>query len=299
MAFSWTAGMVDLEQPLLRDASERTLTLCPLIALIFFEVSGGPFGVEDAVGAAGPFWALLGFVIFPLVWSVPEALVTAELTGRFPENAGYVAWVTEAFGPAFGFVEGWCSWWSGAIDNGIYPGLFLQYLRQASGGPGGWLDNREHHFVALLAINAFLTYVSWRGLDFVGRAAIVLGVVAVSPFLAMTVLAVPHLDLMRLSSRKACPNWRLLLNTLMWNLNCKSTSFGSATNSAIESHCCAHPMWLRDSNRRLGLGVDAVWRSSAPEVDDSSSSGSDRCYSHSDIYGADRGWMRKHREYRR
>lgn len=209
------------EQTQVDRGPERTLTLCPLVALIFFEVSGGPFGVEDAVGAAGPFYALLGFVIFPLVWSVPEALVTAELTGLFPENAGYVAWVTEAFGPFVGFVEGWCSWWSGAIDNAIYPGLFLQYLRQLSDGPDGWLSSRDHYLAALVAINVVLAYVSWRGLDFVGKAAMVLGVLAVSPFLVMTVLAVPRLDLTKLSSRRARPDWRLLLNTLMWNLNCK------------------------------------------------------------------------------
>jgi amino acid transporter len=207
---------------------QRTLTLLPLAALIFFEVSGGPYGVEDAVGAAGPFWALLGFVTFPLIWSVPEALVCAELTGLFPENAGYVAWVTEAFGPFAGFVEGWCSWWSGAIDNAIYPGLFLQYVRQLSGGdassgggggPAGWLDDRGHFLLALLALNVLLTYLNWRGLEFVGRAATVLVVLAVSPFLAMTVLAVPRLDLSRLAGRRAQPDWGLMINTLMWNLN--------------------------------------------------------------------------------
>eukprot|EP01043_Picozoa_sp_COSAG02_P038919 COSAG02_NODE_3037_length_7501_cov_5.769116_7_plen_526_part_00 len=209
-------------KPAPESPGERTLTVLPLASLIFFEVSGGPFGVEDAVGAAGPFWALLGFLAFPLVWSVPEALVTAELTGIFPENAGYVAWVTEAFGPCLGFVEGWCSWWSGAIDNAIYPGLFLQYLKQLAGGPGDWLDARNHFLAALLAVNVVLTYINWRGLDVVSKVAMVLGLLAISPFFAMTVLAIPQLDLAQLASRKAHPDWRLLLNTLMWNLNCES-----------------------------------------------------------------------------
>lgn len=41
--------------------------------------------------------------MFPLIWSVPEALMTAELATAFPENSGYVAWVTAAFGPMWGF----------------------------------------------------------------------------------------------------------------------------------------------------------------------------------------------------
>ena len=107
-----------------RKALKRTkpLTLLPLVVLIFFEVSGGPFGTEvgaggwvacmqaspvaawgagacplalglpstlhclqDAVIAGGPLLTVLGFLILPLVWSVPEALVSRALKG--PEGA--------------------------------------------------------------------------------------------------------------------------------------------------------------------------------------------------------------------
>jgi hypothetical protein len=55
---------------------------------VFYKVSGGPFGCEPAVRAAGPFYALAGFVIFPLIWSIPEAMITAELGSAFPEPSG-------------------------------------------------------------------------------------------------------------------------------------------------------------------------------------------------------------------
>lgn len=32
-----------------------------------------------------------GFLVMPLVWSLPEALITAELATTFPSNAGFVA----------------------------------------------------------------------------------------------------------------------------------------------------------------------------------------------------------------
>lgn len=64
----------------------KKLTLIPLIFLIYFEVAGGPFGEEPAVQAAGPLLAILGFLIFPFIWSVPEALITAELSTAFPGN---------------------------------------------------------------------------------------------------------------------------------------------------------------------------------------------------------------------
>jgi hypothetical protein len=44
------------------------LSMLPLVALIFYEVSGGPFGLEDSVRAGGPLLALLGFIVVPIVW---------------------------------------------------------------------------------------------------------------------------------------------------------------------------------------------------------------------------------------
>lgn len=73
------------------------LSTCkPLVLLIFYGVSGGPFGVEPVVASGGPLLALMGFLFLPLVWSIPEALVTAELSTTFPEAAGCVAWVSHA-----------------------------------------------------------------------------------------------------------------------------------------------------------------------------------------------------------
>ncbi len=37
--------------------------------------------LQDAVSAGGPLLAVLGFLLLPLVWSVPEALVTAGAQG--------------------------------------------------------------------------------------------------------------------------------------------------------------------------------------------------------------------------
>eukprot|EP01052_Picozoa_sp_SAG31_P008852 SAG31_NODE_453_length_15464_cov_37.074064_16_plen_102_part_00 len=57
-----------------QPAAGTKISVLPLVALIYFEVSGGPYGIEDAVGAAGPLYALLGCLVFPLVWSIPGAI---------------------------------------------------------------------------------------------------------------------------------------------------------------------------------------------------------------------------------
>lgn len=194
----------------------RKVSVLPLIFLIFYEVSGGPFGVEDSVGAAGPLLALLGFLVFPFIWSVPEALITAEMGTMFPENGGYVVWVSSALGPFWGFQQGWMKWLSGVIDNALYPVLFLDYLK--SGIPalgGGW-----PRVVAALALTVLLTYMNYRGLTIVGWVAVTLGVFSLLPFVVMGFLSIPKLEPSRwLVVNLHDVDWNLYLNTLFWNLN--------------------------------------------------------------------------------
>ena len=92
--------------------SGKKLGLFSLAVLAFYSVNGGAFGIEDIVRAGGPFYALCGFSLL-LVWAVPEALITMELSTAFPEASGSVAWVEAAFGPFWAFQKGWLSWLSG------------------------------------------------------------------------------------------------------------------------------------------------------------------------------------------
>ncbi|XP_002986451.2 probable polyamine transporter At3g19553 [Selaginella moellendorffii] len=192
------------------------LSLVPLIALVFYSVSGGPFGVEDSVGAGGPLLAILGFLILPFFWSVPEALVTAELSTAFPANGGYVLWIREAFGPFWGFQGGFWKWISGVIDNALYPVLFLDYLSPtfptlASGLTRG---------VSIFGITLGLTFLNYRGLAVVGFTAVCLAIFSLAPFAVMGLLALPKLEPRRwTSAHLGRVNWKNYLNNLFWNLN--------------------------------------------------------------------------------
>jgi hypothetical protein len=81
----------DLTTPIKpREEGEHSqkLSAVALAVIVFYKVSGGPFGCEPSVKAAGPFFALLGFTILPFLVSIPEALVTAELGSAYPEPSG-------------------------------------------------------------------------------------------------------------------------------------------------------------------------------------------------------------------
>lgn len=194
----------------------QKVSVIPLVFLIFYEVSGGPFGVEDSVMAAGPLLALIGFLFFPFIWSIPEALITAEMGTMFPENGGYVVWVASALGPHWGFQQGWMKWLSGVIDNALYPVLFLDYLKSAIPA----LEGGFPRVVAVLLLTTALTYMNYRGLTIVGWVAIVLGVFSLVPFALMGLIAIPKLKPWRwcMVDLKNV-NWGLYLNTLFWNLN--------------------------------------------------------------------------------
>lgn len=60
------------------------------------------------MSAGGPLMAIIFIIILPLVWSLPTALVTAELSSAFPSNAGYMIWVQAAFGNFAAFQVGMC-----------------------------------------------------------------------------------------------------------------------------------------------------------------------------------------------
>src|SRR5689334_11088551 len=104
------------------------MTLAPLVAATYFMVSGGPYGLEELVAAAGYQGALVALVVTPLVWSLPTTLMIGELAAALPEEGGYYAWVRRALGPFWGFQEAWLSLAASIFDMALYPTIFTLYL---------------------------------------------------------------------------------------------------------------------------------------------------------------------------
>ena len=150
---------------------------------MFFNVSGGPYGIEDAVSSFGPGLALTLLLLTPLVWSLPVALAIAEMASAMPDEGGYVTWVTRAFGRYWGFQVGWWSWINSFVDVAVYPTLFVEYARYwrpEMGAAERWL-----WAVAFIAV---LTGLNLVGVRPVGRAAVVLGVLALVPVALLVIV---------------------------------------------------------------------------------------------------------------
>src|ERR1700741_230770 len=167
----------------MRGRLRRELGLASLAAVVFFNVSGGPYGIEDVVPSFGPGLALLLLVLTPLVWRLPVSLVMSELASAIPDEGGYVTWVRRAFGPFWSFQVGWWSWLDSFVDVAIYPALFVEHLKfwyPAMTPAARWLLPVAF-IVALTALNVV-------GVRPTGDAAVVLSVIALAPIAALAVV---------------------------------------------------------------------------------------------------------------
>ena len=64
-----------------------------VIDIHLLQRKGGPFGVEPSLKAAGNLYAIIGFAVMPFLWSIPEAVMTYELSSLYPCASGGVRWV--------------------------------------------------------------------------------------------------------------------------------------------------------------------------------------------------------------
>ncbi|HVE78958.1 MAG TPA: APC family permease [Gemmatimonadaceae bacterium] len=166
----------------------RSLSTAPLVFVMYFNISGGPFSTETLVREAGPGLALLILLLVPLVWSLPETLIVAELASALPLEGGYYRWVDRAFGRRWAFLNGWWTWLYSIVDMAIYPVLFNQYLRwffPGLGAPFEWLVS--------LAVIWGATAINLRGALPVGRVSIAAGALVLGPFLLLAAAALPRM----------------------------------------------------------------------------------------------------------
>ena len=162
--------------------STRKMRLLPLIAATYFMVAGGPYGLEDIIGKAGYWRALLLLLAIPVVWSLPTSLMVGELASALPEEGGYYCWVRRALGGFWGFQEAWLSLAASVFDMAIYPVIFVLYLGRiepawTAGGRGT---------VWALAVIVLCAAWNLRGARAVGEGSVRLFCVLLAPFVVLT-----------------------------------------------------------------------------------------------------------------
>lgn len=170
---------------------DRKLGLAAIVGLIFFSVSGGPYGLEDTIGEAGAGMGILLILVTPIVWSLPTSLMVAELSTMMPVQGGYYQWVKKALGPFWGFQEGWWSWVVSWVDLAIYPVLFVDFASYFFPilQENGWV-----RWLVCLFFIWSLALVNMRGSDVVGDSSKLFLVIVLAPFVLLFVVGLFKMD---------------------------------------------------------------------------------------------------------
>jgi len=194
----------------------RKIRPIQLIAVIFFTVSGGPYGLEPLLSYAGQHAAILLLLITPLLWDVPAIFVVLELNSMMPVTGGYYRWVKHALGTKWGFYEGWWTWLYTFVDLAIYPGLFVFYAAYF------FPELMTYRIPICLGAIWILAGLNILGIVPVGKTSVVLGVIVIAPFVILFALFFYHHAgpiVMASPSLKGLPfpSLGMALYTIMWN----------------------------------------------------------------------------------
>jgi len=206
------------------DGGRPTLSLLSVATIAYFSVSGGPFGLELAVSAAGPAAVIALLLVLSVVWSMPCALMTAELSSALPSRAGYMHWVTRALGSAAGGLNGWISLLGSAVDSSTYPAIFCDYAVFALQHWGHQPLGARERFVVSASLTLLMLLLNLRGITLAARASIALAIFSLMPFAIMmlvlfvktpaSAVAAVHAAL---GAGVAQPNLPLLLSITLWS----------------------------------------------------------------------------------
>lgn len=195
-------GAIDAKAITLR-VFKRQVRLLPLVGLIYFAVSGGPYGLETSISTAGPGMAMVLILVIPVLFSIPSALMAAELGSAIPLEGGYYYWVKLALGPFLGYLEGMSSWLDSFLDTALYPVLFVDYLatwfpeirrgHDALFKAFGGNVSIDPHWLLALAFMVPLAWMNARGSRLVGDTTLTLMVILLAPFVILTGIGLYHL----------------------------------------------------------------------------------------------------------
>jgi amino acid transporter len=188
----------------------RKISVLPLAAVIFFTVSGGPYGLEPLIGYAGSYSIPL-LMLMPLMWDIPMILVVLELNSMMPVEGGYYEWVKRGLGIRWAFMEGWWTWLYSFVDLAIYPVLFVEYA--AFFFPQIETFKTE----ACLLMIWLIAFLNIRGIVLVGRTALILMAAVMIPFLILYFKGFLHPGFSASHPHTGMSSLSLALFTIMWN----------------------------------------------------------------------------------
>jgi amino acid transporter len=153
------------------------------VALLFAYCAGGPFSLESMISTSGPGLGLTFLLVVPLLFAVPIALATAEMTTLMPVEGGFYRWSRAALGDFWGFQCGWWNWTGTFLVSAAYGVAMADYLED-------WLPvhSRAEHWSVAVSFLLIVAYLNVRGIHLVGNLTLVLLLAMAIPVVVFVVL---------------------------------------------------------------------------------------------------------------
>lgn len=142
-----------------------------------------------------PFSAKLGsslifyYAICALLFMIPVAFVTAELSTGWPKTGGIYVWVKEAFGPKLGFLVVWLQW--------VYNVVWFPSILGLVAGVGAYLlapeltENKYYIFSIVLVVFWLSTIVNFWGMKVSSIVSAIGSIIGtLMPMVVITILGI-------------------------------------------------------------------------------------------------------------
>jgi len=220
------------------------LSLIKLVGIAYMYTCGGAYGIEQAVQIGGSFITIVALIIAGLIWAVPQAIITAELSTTFPQMGSAVYWVEYGLGRRWGTVNALCSMIGQIFDLALYPGLMVSYASTfipILNNPGPAFGVQATAVIIIMIANII-------GVELLGSAAQLSNFITLTPFFLLPIVAVVNHNTFDFSSdgpiqnTQPLDNWYVFVSTILWTFQ----GWSSVGSLAAE---------VKDSKRSYPLAV--------------------------------------------
>ncbi len=167
-----------------------TLMIMNIVAVV--SLRGLP--AEAEYGMSSAFYYLFAAIVF----LIPVSLVAAELAAMFPyQQGGMFRWIGEAFGSKAGFLGIWLQWVESTIwfpTVLTFGAVSLAFIGMDHVADSHLASNKFYTIVVVLAIYWIATFISMKGLGWVGKVSKIGGIVGtIIPAFLLVVCGVVYL----------------------------------------------------------------------------------------------------------
>lgn len=223
---------------------DHKLGVLQLTLIGYFIVCAGPYGIEETVLAAGPFYTLIATAALPLLLSFPFSIVCCEMSSMFPSRGSTVIWarnISES-------VQKHCGHFSARakfarfvsrlytnsllikalVLNSILPTLICANLESLNPIFAEiWMK-----YIIAAVIYAGVVLLNIYGIDVVGWAQYAFAIIVLTPVVIFCFMSIPYFAQWKIEHENgpSSPDFALLFSNLVW----QCTGFDMTTNLSEE-----------------------------------------------------------------